>query len=42
MIEVYCGIETDSGIDDDIACQKIPVEANFLYAYSTALGYYSQ
>jgi caspase 3 len=42
MIEVYCVIETDSGIDDDIACQKIPVEANFLYAYSTALGYYSQ
>uniref|UniRef100_A0A287DCL3 Caspase-3 n=1 Tax=Ictidomys tridecemlineatus TaxID=43179 RepID=A0A287DCL3_ICTTR len=30
-----CGIETDSGIDDDIACHKIPVEADFLYAYST-------
>ncbi|XP_037382298.1 caspase-3 [Talpa occidentalis] len=35
------GIETDSGTDDDMACHKIPVEADFLYAYSTAPGYYS-
>ncbi|ELW47037.1 Long-chain-fatty-acid--CoA ligase 1 [Tupaia chinensis] len=34
--ELDCGIETDSGIDEDMACQKIPVEADFLYAYSTA------
>lgn len=33
-----CGIETDSGTEDDMACQKIPVEADFLYAYSTAPG----
>uniref|UniRef100_A0ABI7X113 Caspase-3 n=1 Tax=Felis catus TaxID=9685 RepID=A0ABI7X113_FELCA len=39
--ELDCGIETDSGTEDDIACQKIPVEADFLYAYSTAPGYYS-
>ncbi|EHB02367.1 Caspase-3 [Heterocephalus glaber] len=39
--ELDCGIETDSGIDDDMACQKIPVQADFLYAYSTAPGYYS-
>nr|5IC4_B Chain B, Caspase-3 subunit p12 [Homo sapiens]5IC4_D Chain D, Caspase-3 subunit p12 [Homo sapiens]5IC4_F Chain F, Caspase-3 subunit p12 [Homo sapiens]5IC4_H Chain H, Caspase-3 subunit p12 [Homo sapiens] len=30
-----------SGVDDDMACHKIPVEADFLYAYSTAPGYYS-
>lgn len=34
------GIETDSGPDENM-CQKIPVEADFLYAYSTAPGYYS-
>ncbi|EGW06745.1 Caspase-3 [Cricetulus griseus] len=28
--EVDCGIETDSGTDDDMACQKTPVEVNFL------------
>ncbi|KAF6083766.1 caspase 3 [Phyllostomus discolor] len=39
--EMDCGIETDSGTDEDMACQKIPVEADFLYAYSTAPGYYS-
>lgn len=39
--ELDCGIETDSGTEDDMACQKIPVEADFLYAYSTAPGYYS-
>ncbi|XP_019522509.1 PREDICTED: caspase-3 isoform X1 [Hipposideros armiger] len=38
--ELDCGIETDS-VEDDMACQKIPVEADFLYAYSTAPGYYS-
>lgn len=31
------GIETDSGPDENM-CQKIPVEADFLYAYSTAPG----
>jgi hypothetical protein len=36
--ELDCGIETDSGTDEEMACQKIPVEADFLYAYSTAPG----
>uniref|UniRef100_A0A2K6AXY1 Caspase-3 n=1 Tax=Macaca nemestrina TaxID=9545 RepID=A0A2K6AXY1_MACNE len=36
----YSGM-TDSGVEDDMACHKIPVEADFLYAYSTAPGYYS-
>lgn len=39
--ELDSGIETDSGAEDDMTCQKIPVEADFLYAYSTAPGYYS-
>ncbi|KAM8969223.1 caspase-3-like [Sarcophilus harrisii] len=44
--ELDCGVEVDSGPDDndtdeDITCQKIPVEADFLYAYSTAPGYFS-
>uniref|UniRef100_A0A2K5YB11 Caspase-3 n=1 Tax=Mandrillus leucophaeus TaxID=9568 RepID=A0A2K5YB11_MANLE len=39
--ELDCGIETDSGVEDDMACHKIPVEADFLYAYSTSPGYYS-
>lgn len=39
--ELDCGIETDSNVDDDMAYQKIPVEADFVYAYSTAPGYYS-
>ncbi|KAM9576220.1 caspase-3 isoform 1-T1 [Trichechus inunguis] len=39
--DLDCGIETDSGFDEDMTCQKIPVEADFLYAYSTAPGYYS-
>lgn len=39
--ELDSGIETDSSTEDDMACQKIPVEADFLYAYSTAPGYYS-
>ncbi|XP_072520368.1 caspase-3b [Salminus brasiliensis] len=34
------GIETDS-VDDAEGTHKIPVEADFLYAYSTAPGYYS-
>ncbi|XP_062431731.1 caspase-3 [Rhea pennata] len=38
--ELDSGIETDSGSDEPM-CQKIPVEADFLYAYSTAPGYYS-
>ncbi|XP_043827305.1 caspase-3-like [Dromiciops gliroides] len=40
------GVQPDSGTDDygteeNITYQKIPVEADFLYAYSTAPGYYS-
>ncbi|XP_051474928.1 caspase-3 [Apus apus] len=38
--ELDSGIEADSGSDETM-CQKIPVEADFLYAYSTAPGYYS-
>ncbi|XP_072857501.1 caspase-3 [Pogona vitticeps] len=38
--DLDCGIETDSSTDENM-CQKIPVEADFLYAYSTAPGYYS-
>ncbi|NWH24165.1 CASP3 protein, partial [Grus americana] len=38
--ELDSGIEADSGSEETI-CQKIPVEADFLYAYSTAPGYYS-
>ncbi|XP_035179722.1 caspase-3 [Oxyura jamaicensis] len=38
--ELDSGIEADSG-PDEMMCQKIPVEADFLYAYSTAPGYYS-
>ncbi|NXJ76846.1 CASP3 protein, partial [Trogon melanurus] len=38
--ELDSGIETDSGSEEPV-CQKIPVEADFLYAYSTAPGYYS-
>ncbi|CAL8330506.1 unnamed protein product [Merluccius merluccius] len=37
--ELDGGIETDSGPDNSTT--KIPVEADFLYAYSTAPGYYS-
>lgn len=36
--DLDAGIETDS-VDDDTT--KIPVEADFLYAFSTAPGYYS-
>ncbi|NXC20575.1 CASP3 protein, partial [Corythaeola cristata] len=38
--ELDSGIETDSRSEETM-CQKIPVEADFLYAYSTAPGYYS-
>ncbi|XP_071599401.1 caspase-3 [Heliangelus exortis] len=38
--ELDSGIEADSGSEEAV-CQKIPVEADFLYAYSTAPGYYS-
>ncbi|XP_067993079.1 caspase-3 [Melanerpes formicivorus] len=46
FIQACRGTELDSGIEADSAseetvCQKIPVEADFLYAYSTAPGYYS-
>ncbi|KAI4904911.1 hypothetical protein NFI96_033157 [Prochilodus magdalenae] len=34
------GVETDS-VSDSEGTHKIPVEADFLYAYSTAPGYYS-
>lgn len=37
--DLDAGIETDSVDDDESA--RIPVEADFLYAYSTAPGYYS-
>ncbi|XP_071756633.1 caspase-3a [Centroberyx gerrardi] len=37
--DLDAGIETDSGADGSTT--KIPVEADFLYAYSTAPGYYS-
>ncbi|XP_072478660.1 caspase-3-like [Notamacropus eugenii] len=44
--EADCSVETDSGpvadvADEDVMWQKIPVEADFLYAYSTAPGYCS-
>lgn len=35
--ELDSGVEADSG-PDEMMCQKIPVEADFLYAYSTAPG----
>ncbi|KAL0979186.1 hypothetical protein UPYG_G00181890 [Umbra pygmaea] len=36
------GIETDSrSVANDDSAERIPVEADFLYAYSTAPGYYS-
>ncbi|KAM9413968.1 caspase-3b isoform 1-T1 [Salvelinus alpinus] len=46
--DLDCGIETDSvagGIETDSVAanypERVPVEADFLYAYSTAPGYYS-
>lgn len=35
------GIETDSMPEEESSTDRIPVEADFLYAYSTAPGYYS-
>ncbi|XP_048476456.1 caspase-3-like isoform X3 [Rhincodon typus] len=36
------GVETDSAVDEkSTSLKKIPIEADFLYAYSTAPGYYS-
>ncbi|KAM9357157.1 caspase-3b isoform 2-T2 [Symphorus nematophorus] len=35
------GIETDSQVVEEPTAERIPVEADFLYAYSTAPGYYS-
>lgn len=39
--ELDGGIEADSGGDSSDDQQRIPVEADFLYAYSTVPGYYS-
>nr|XP_014351565.1 PREDICTED: caspase-3 [Latimeria chalumnae]XP_014351566.1 PREDICTED: caspase-3 [Latimeria chalumnae]XP_014351567.1 PREDICTED: caspase-3 [Latimeria chalumnae] len=41
--EFDSGVETDSAVDgeDNTLYRRIPVEADFLYAYSTAPGYYS-
>ncbi|CAM9337614.1 unnamed protein product [Lampetra planeri] len=44
FIQACRGTELDGGIETDSAddcTSKIPVEADFLYAYSTAPGYYS-
>ncbi|XP_030418998.1 caspase-3 [Gopherus evgoodei] len=38
--ELDSGVETDSSSEEN-TCQKMPVEADFLYAYSTVPGYYS-
>lgn len=38
--ELDSGIETDS-VAEEGSTERIPVEADFLYAYSTAPGYYS-
>ncbi|XP_051514578.1 caspase-3b isoform X2 [Myxocyprinus asiaticus] len=38
--ELDSGVECDS-VSDSEGTQRIPVEADFLYAYSTAPGYYS-
>ncbi|XP_043945789.1 caspase-3 isoform X1 [Protopterus annectens] len=40
--ELDSGVEADSATDaEEGSLQKIPVEADFLYAYSTAPGFYS-
>nr|XP_033799250.1 caspase-3 [Geotrypetes seraphini] len=39
--ELDAGVEADSKSDDYGDRQKIPVEADFLFAYSTVPGYYS-
>ncbi|KAF1384381.1 hypothetical protein PFLUV_G00117740 [Perca fluviatilis] len=45
FIQACRGAELDNGIDTDSVdvqtSERIPVEADFLYAYSTAPGYYS-
>ncbi|XP_063806464.1 caspase-3-like [Pseudophryne corroboree] len=35
------GIETDSGSEDRSSAPQLPKEADFLYAYSTPLGYFA-
>ncbi|XP_068134820.1 caspase-3-like isoform X2 [Hyperolius riggenbachi] len=39
--ELDPGVETDSGSSSQDETHRIPVEADFLYAYSTVPGYYS-
>ncbi|PIO25030.1 hypothetical protein AB205_0083760 [Aquarana catesbeiana] len=39
--ELDSGVETDSGSGSEEEAHRIPVEADFLYAYSTVPGYYS-
>ncbi|XP_063314211.1 caspase-3-like [Pelobates fuscus] len=39
--DLDCGVETDSGSEQPSETYRIPVEADFLYAYSTVPGYYS-
>ncbi|XP_072254099.1 caspase-3-like [Pyxicephalus adspersus] len=39
--ELDSGVETDSGSESQEETHRIPVEADFLYAYSTVPGYYS-
>ncbi|KAM8940161.1 caspase-3-like [Pelodytes ibericus] len=39
--ELDSGVETDSGSEPHDETHRIPVEADFLYAYSTVPGYYS-
>ncbi|CAI9543544.1 unnamed protein product [Staurois parvus] len=39
--ELDSGVETDSGGGSQEETHRIPVEADFLYAYSTVPGYYS-
>ncbi|KAK3535936.1 hypothetical protein QTP70_021235, partial [Hemibagrus guttatus] len=46
IIQACRGTDLDPGIETDSVCdsestQRIPVEADFLYAYSTAPGYYA-
>ncbi|XP_029441007.1 caspase-3 isoform X2 [Rhinatrema bivittatum] len=40
-MDLDAGVETDSGSDNYGNRQKIPVEADILFAYSTVPGYYS-
>ncbi|KAM9313863.1 caspase-3a [Pholidichthys leucotaenia] len=41
FIQACRGTDLDAGIEADGETTKIPVEADFLYAFSTAPGYYS-